>query len=131
MAAPVSLQLQHAGPWNPTGLLPNARHQMRLGHDEAELPGPDFAACRAMTKEEIEEQIEIWVNASIRVWKAGFDAVEINHGTCHQGNTFLSRVWNKRDDEYGPQSFENRTRFLCRMCRRSRRGPAPISPFMF
>ena len=68
-----------------------------------------------MTHEEVEEQIEIWIQAAVRVWKAGFDAVEINHGTCHEGNTFLSRVWNKRTDEFGAQNFENRTRFLRRI----------------
>ena len=65
-----------------------------------------------MTTAEIEDQIDLWASAAERAYKAGFDAVEINHGTCHQGNTFLSRVWNRRDDEYGPQSLENRTRFL-------------------
>ncbi len=109
---PCSLQLQHAGPWDPTGLLPKRDTKCASTFTKEELPGPDFAPCRAMTREEIAEQIEAWVNAAVRVWKAGFDAVEINHGTCHQGNTFLSRVWNRRDDEYGPQTFENRTRFL-------------------
>ena len=50
--------------------------------------------------------------AAERAFRAGFDACEINHATAHQGNTFLSRIWNKRDDEYGPQSYENRTRFI-------------------
>ena len=122
---PCSLQLQHAGPWNPTGLLPKRDTKCASAMTKEELPGPDFAECRAMTRDEIEEQIEIWVNASIRVWKAGFDAVEINHGTCHQGNTFLSRVWNKRDDEYGPQTFENRTRFLCRIVSEVKKRTSP------
>jgi len=113
---PVSIQFQHAGPWNPTGLLPrdwNVRDiKCASAMTQEELPGPDFLPCRAMTKQEVEDQIESWASAAERAWKAGFDACEINHGTFHQGNTFLSRVWNKRDDEYGPQSFENRTRFL-------------------
>jgi 2,4-dienoyl-CoA reductase (NADPH2) len=113
---PVSIQLQHAGPWNPTGLLPRDPKvrdvKCASAIDEDELPGPDFLPCRAMTTAEIGDQIDLWASAAERAWKAGFDAVEINHGTCHQGNTFLSRVWNRRDDEYGPQSLENRTRFL-------------------
>ena len=113
---PVSIQFQHSGPWNPTGLLPR---DMKIRDikcpsalTEEELPGPDFLPCRAMTKQEIEDQIDLWASAAERAYKAGFDACEINHGTCHQGNTFLSRIWNRRDDEYGPQSYENRTRFL-------------------
>ena len=77
-----------------------------------ELPGPDFNLPRAYTKQEVEDQVDLWASAAERAYKAGFDACEINHGTCHQGATFLSRVWNKRDDEYGAQNFENRTRFL-------------------
>lgn len=111
--AVASIQFQHAGPWNPTGLLPKSRDtQGASTMTEEELPGPDFNPCREMTKEDIEKQVEYWVSAAERACKAGFDAVEINHGTCHQGNTFLSRVWNKRTDEYGPQSYENRTRFI-------------------
>ncbi len=112
---PCSLQLQHAGPWNPTGLLPKRNTRCSSTFTREELPGPDFSPCVGLTHEGVEEQIEIWIQAALRVWKAGFDAVEINQGTCHLGNTFLSRVWNKRSDEFGAQSFENRTRFVRRI----------------
>ena len=113
---PVSIQFQHAGPWNPTGLLPrdpkirDIKAASTLTQEE--LPGPDFLPCREMTKAEIEDQIDSWASATERAHKAGFDACEINHGTAHQGNSFLSRIWNKREDEYGSQSYESRTRFL-------------------
>ena len=68
-----------------------------------------------MTHDEVEAMIEIWISAALRVWRAGFDGVEINHGTCHQGATFLSKFWNHRTDEFGAQNFENRTRFLRRI----------------
>ena len=113
---PVSIQFQHAGPWNPTGLLPADPAKRDTCAASAmtreELPGPDFNLPRAYTKQEVEDQVDLWASAAERAYKAGFDACEINHGTCHQGATFLSRVWNKRDDEYGAQNFENRTRFL-------------------
>ena len=89
------------------------------------LPGPDFLPCRAMTKQEIEDMVDIWAKAAERAKKAGFDGCELNHGTCHQGNTFLSRVWNRRDDEYGPQSFENRTRFVCSIVSEVKRRNGP------
>ncbi len=112
---PCAVQLQHSGAWNPTGLLPKRDTAISSAFTKAELPGPDFVECRAMTHDEVEAMIEIWIKAALRVWKAGFDGVEINHGTCHQGATFLSRIWNHRTDEFGPQSFENRTRFLRRI----------------
>jgi 2,4-dienoyl-CoA reductase (NADPH2) len=113
---PCAVQLQHAGVWNPTGLLPSLRVPLApSARTKEQLPGPDFIPCRAFTKDEIDEMVEIWVQAAVRVWKAGFDGVEINHGTCHQGATFMSRVWNEREDEYGTQNFENRTRFIRRI----------------
>lgn len=126
---PVSIQFQHAGPWNPTGLLPKDRSKRDTcaasDMTQEELPGPDFNIPRAYTKDEIREQVDHWATAAERAYKAGFDACEINHGTCHQGATFMSRVWNKRDDEYGCHNFENRTRFLreCIMEAKKRTGP--------
>ncbi len=42
----------------------------------------------------------------------GFDAVEINAAGNNIGQAFFSRQRNHREDEYGPQSFENRARFV-------------------
>jgi 2,4-dienoyl-CoA reductase (NADPH2) len=126
---PVSIQFQHAGPWNPTGLLPRDPRIRDIKCPSTltaeELPGPDFLPCRAMTKQEIEDQIDLWASATERAFKAGFDACEINHGTCHQGNTFLSRIWNRRDDEYGPQSYESRTRFIRNIISEAKRRCGP------
>ena len=125
----VSIQFQHAGPWNPTGLMPRDPKirdvKCASAMTDEELPGPDFLPCREMTKAEIEEQIDIWASAAERACRAGFDACEINHGTAHQGNTFMSRIWNKRTDEYGPQNYENRTRFLRRCVEESKRRCGP------
>lgn len=126
---PVSIQFQHSGPWNPTGLLPRDMNirDIKCASDmtEEELPGPDFLPCRAMTHDDIEEQIDLWASAAERAYRAGFDACEINHATAHQGNTFLSRIWNKREDEYGCQNMENRTRFLRRCVEEAKRRTGP------
>ncbi len=46
-------------------------------------------------------------------YATGFDIIELNAGCDHTFDTFLSRFWNtERDDEYGPQSLENRARIL-------------------
>lgn len=125
----VSIQFQHAGPWNPTGKLPKDMKirdiKCASAMTEEELPGPDFLPCREMTRDELEEQINLWAGAAERAYRAGFDACEFNHGTAHQGNTFLSRIWNKRTDEYGPQSYENRTRFLRRCVEEARKRTGP------
>jgi len=125
----VSIQFQHAGPWNPTGLLPRDPKirdiKCASAMTEEELPGPDFLPCREMTRDELEEQIDLWAGAAERAYRAGFDACEMNHGTAHQGNTFLSRIWNRRTDEYGPQNYENRTRFLRRCIEEARKRTGP------
>lgn len=125
----VSLQFQHAGPWNPTGKLPRDMSIREIkcasAMSEEELPGPDFLPCREMTPDEIEEQIDLWGSAAERAYRAGFDACEINHATAHQGNTFLSRIWNKRTDEYGAQNYENRTRFLRRCVEEAKKRTGP------
>ncbi|WP_296012116.1 FAD-dependent oxidoreductase [uncultured Adlercreutzia sp.] len=42
----------------------------------------------------------------------GFEAIEINAAGFNQGEQFLSRFHNDRDDEYGASSIENRARFV-------------------
>jgi 2,4-dienoyl-CoA reductase (NADPH2) len=126
---PVSIQFQHAGAWNPTGLLPRDMKirdvKCASAMTEEELPGPDFLPCRAMTHQEVEDQIDMWAGAAERAMRCGFDACEINHATAHQGNTFLSRIWNKREDEYGAQNYENRTRFIRNIITEAKRRCGP------
>jgi 2,4-dienoyl-CoA reductase (NADPH2) len=114
---PAFIQFQHAGPWNPTGLLPKRDTKAASALTQEELPGPGFAVPRGMSHAEVLEYVDIWAKAAERAARAGYDGVEINGGTCHQINTFLSRAWNRRDDEYGPQTIENRARFMCNIVR--------------
>jgi 2,4-dienoyl-CoA reductase (NADPH2) len=119
------IQFQHAGAWNPTGLLPKRDTKGPSALTQEELPGPDFAVPRAMSRDEIKEMVEIWVKAGVRAQKAGFDGVEINGGTCHQINSFLSRIWNRRDDEYGCGSLPNRARFMCEIVQETKKRCGP------
>jgi len=58
---PCAVQLQHAGAWNPTGLLPKRDTAIASAFKKGEFPGPDFSECRAMTHDEVEAMIEIWI----------------------------------------------------------------------
>lgn len=118
---PVSLQFQHAGPWNPTGKLPKRDTRASSTLTAEELPGGSFAVPRGLSHDEVFLYIDIWVKAIERAAKAGFDACEVNGSSCHFINTFFSRVWNKRDDEYGPQTLENRARFMGDVIREARK----------
>ena len=72
---------------------------------------------RGITIAEIKKIVEEFVNNAVGAQKAGFDGVEINTSCSHLLHTFLSPFWNKRQDEYGCGSIENRTRFLVEIIR--------------
>jgi 2,4-dienoyl-CoA reductase (NADPH2) len=65
---------------------------------------------KEMTREDIEDVQQAYVQAARRSREAGFDFVEILACTGYLISQFLSPVTNKRTDEYGG-SIENRMRF--------------------
>lgn len=67
---------------------------------------------RALTKEEIRSLQECFAQAAVRAVAAGYDGVEIHCAHAYLLDQFYSPITNKREDEYGPQSVENRVRFL-------------------
>ncbi|MDQ1280354.1 MAG: NADH:flavin oxidoreductase [Thermoproteota archaeon] len=64
---------------------------------------------KAMTKTEIEEVVQAFVQASIRAVKAGFDGVEVHCAHGYLNSEYMSPLANIRQDEYGG-SPENRIR---------------------
>src|SRR3972149_5937989 len=70
---PCFIQFQHAGPWNPTGLLPKRDTKAASAMTAEELPWPAFQICRAMSHAEVKEYIDIWAKAAERAAKAGYD----------------------------------------------------------
>lgn len=75
-----------------------------------ESPRPGFGNFRELTVAEIEDMVDLFAGAAERTKKAGLDGTELNGACNHLINNFLSRAWNRREDEYGAQSLENRTR---------------------
>jgi len=113
---PVFVQLANMANWNmrkspdydTRGASPVCVH--------SEMDNHDFMP-RELTITEIKEIVEKFVNNAVGAQKAGFDGVEINTSCSHLLHTFLSPFWNKRHDEYGCDSIENRTRFLVEVIR--------------
>ena len=62
---------------------------------------------RALTDEEIEEQIEDFINCAALAQKAGYDGVEIMASEGYFLNQFIVKHTNHREDEWGG-SYENR-----------------------
>jgi 2,4-dienoyl-CoA reductase (NADPH2) len=111
---PIFAQFMHSGGWVTRPRDPNTVvSASAIPLEELKLRGPDFSIVpRELTTAEIKDIIDKFVDASQRAIKSGYDGIEINAATCHLGNSFLSRAWNRRQDEYGCQSFENRARFV-------------------
>ncbi|UCC85232.1 MAG: FAD-dependent oxidoreductase [Gemmatimonadota bacterium] len=104
------LELQHSGPSHPkamSGLQPVAPSEL----SDDEKPVPLFDTARQLTVPEI-KQIQLqFVEAAERAKRAGFDGVDVHGAHRYLINAFLSRAWNKRDDEYGCQDLRSRARF--------------------
>lgn len=65
---------------------------------------------KKMTKQDIAEKTNDFVNAAEIAIKSGFEAIEIHAGHGYLLSQFISPYTNKRKDEYGG-SLENRMRF--------------------
>jgi 2,4-dienoyl-CoA reductase-like NADH-dependent reductase (Old Yellow Enzyme family) len=79
--------------------------------DASQLPAMHYPhlISKELSKEEILEIEDKFVAASMRLVKAGVDGIEILIGHGKLLGNFLSKVTNKRTDEYG-DSLENRCR---------------------
>jgi 2,4-dienoyl-CoA reductase-like NADH-dependent reductase (Old Yellow Enzyme family)/thioredoxin reductase len=76
--------------------------------------GPSFD-CNLLTVEEIDYIVDCYRNAARKIKEWGFDAYELNCAGDNMPQWFFSKARNHREDEYGPQSFENRVRFIGRV----------------
>jgi 2,4-dienoyl-CoA reductase (NADPH2) len=122
-------QLFHAGPWHDphSGHQPVSASSMAadevLGLIPSEVPTAltSDQLPRGLTIQEIKDIVNKFAATAERAKKAGFDGVEVNCGTGHLVNSFLSRIWNKRQDAYGCQDMESRTRFAVEIIREIKR----------
>lgn len=111
--AHIFCQFHHTGPsspCDPEGGRPFG--SSTLEQEELASPLPYLHATRGVSCEEMEEHKRRYIAAAVRAKQAGFDGVEVHAAHGYFLQSFLSRVWNRRTDEYGPQSIENRTRFM-------------------
>ena len=85
--------------------------QLSLGGPGGDPEVNDF------TTEYLHDYIAETAECAWRFKQAGGDCVEIKGATDDGLNAFLTKRWNRREDEYGPQSIENRSRLFCEMIR--------------
>ncbi len=66
-----------------------------------------------MTPENIQWLKDTIVELAVQLKAAGFDVMELHCAATQILKYFMMARVNKREDEYGAQNLENRTRFLC------------------
>jgi 2,4-dienoyl-CoA reductase-like NADH-dependent reductase (Old Yellow Enzyme family)/thioredoxin reductase len=67
--------------------------------------------CNRLSLEELQGFITDYAKAARNVLKAEGDMILVHGAHCQLPALLFSKVFNRRTDQYGPQSFENRCRF--------------------
>jgi len=70
------------------------------------------AVPRAMTSAEVRAVVAYYANAAALAKRAGLDGVEIKADQGKLPHQFLSPLFNRRDDEYGPHGPNGRFKFM-------------------
>jgi anthraniloyl-CoA monooxygenase len=119
--AKIAMQLGHAGPKGSTKA-PWDWHQGRLDDPLEEANGwPLLSASeqpfdsyspmpKAMTRDDMDEIKQQFVDSTQRAARAGFDLLELHGAHGYLLAAFITPILNKREDEYGG-SLENRLRY--------------------
>lgn len=69
------------------------------------------SAPRALSSDEVQELVQLYIQAARNAMEAGFDGIELHCANGYLVNQFISAHSNQRDDQYGG-SLHNRLRFL-------------------
>lgn len=113
------------------GQLSHAGRQTKSAITGHPLVAPSAIPCpmnRQMPQEldldGIRNMEQAFVDAAVRLERAGFDGVELHGAHGYLLGAFLSRYSNKRTDEYGG-ALENRMRFMLNVINGIRRATSP------
>lgn len=120
--AKVAAQLNHAGSATNSGVTGMPVVSASAVINPGMKAGVAAEMPKELTIEEIHELQDKFAAAAVRAKEAGYDAVEIHSAHGYLLNQFFSPLTNKRTDEYGPQSIENRVRFQVETYRKTRQA---------
>lgn len=118
MGAASAIQIAHAGrkagtyrPWSEVrGYIPESDGGWNKKDAPSAVPfREDTPIPHEMSKDEVQNLIQAFTDATRRSHEAGFQIVELHSAHGYLLHQFLSPISNHRTDEYGG-SFENRTR---------------------
>lgn len=104
--------------------------------DERDIRGPSAVTHpitgvtpRAMNMEDIQEVVQGFAKAAVRVRDAGCDCVQLHCAHGYLLSQFLTPFFNRREDTYGG-SLENRARLLCEVTEAMRGALGPDFPLL-
>ncbi len=123
----IAPQLWHVGGIRKPGVEPGGDTP---GYSPSGMAFPGKVTGHAMTKEDIDEVVDAFVQAAVDAQEIGFDAVEIHGAHGYLLDQFFWEGTNTREDEYGG-SLENRTRFACEIVKGIRDKVGPEFPIIF
>lgn len=115
----------------------NPRHIAQCDHPEVGGMGPSAIAHpyienaevpHEMTKKEIEEVVQAFVDAALSAKEIGFDGIELHGAHGYLIDQFFWDVTNKRQDEYGGKTLAERTRFATELIGAVRDAVGPDFP---
>ena len=86
---------------------------------------------RALSTEEVRAIPGCFEAAAAACKRAGVDCIEIHGHVGYLLDQFMTPLWNRREDEYGPQSFENKMRLTTEIYEACRKAVGPDYPIVF
>ena len=126
-----NVELSHGGKYAGVDLAKNlgVRTYVRYGPSPEMLP--DGSKIEEMPKELIHEIVEAFGKGAALVKRAGFDMVFVHGGHGWLIQQFYSPASNKRTDEYGCDTVDNRARFALEVLDSVRAAVGPDFPIEF
>jgi 2,4-dienoyl-CoA reductase-like NADH-dependent reductase (Old Yellow Enzyme family)/thioredoxin reductase len=126
-----NVEISHGGKYAGVDLAktPGGRTPVRYGPSAEMLP--DGSKIEEMPKALIHEIVEAFGKGAALVKRAGFDMVFVHGGHGWLIQQFFSAASNKRTDEYGCDTIENRARFALEVLDSIRAAVGPGFPVEF
>lgn len=118
----ICLQILHTGRY--------AYHPFAVSASSTKSPISPFPA-RGLSKRQIRQTRDDFVRTAVLAREAGYDGVEIMGSEGYLLSQFLAPKTNRRTDEYGPQSLENRARLPLEIVKETRQAVGPDFVIVF
>ena len=123
----IAPQLWHVGGIRKPGIEPGGDLP---GYSPSGMAFPGKITGHAMTKQDIDETVEAFIQAAVDAERIGFDAIEIHGAHGYLLDQFFWEETNHRDDEYGG-NLENRVRIAVDIVKGIRAKVSADFPIIF